>query len=743
MANTTQTIPFDFNETYEKAQNLFSKKGYDVSEGSNTSQLSTILSYFVSQLNTNTAININDLILPLGTKRSNVLQSARELGYEPSQKISYVYNITLTVQNDGDIVIPKFTEFTAGDKTYYYTGSEINDYYYAGDKISLEIKEGVLTSYIQDSNLTILIEADENNEPYEYVDIPFTDVEENGIEVFARYTYNNSTRNESWTKSETFSLDSGMDLFSQKTFLRQENIEFNTPRIYFRIGSVGETLPIGTQLNINVLQTSGTEGAIESTTSISTNINNVEIDRESLVIITQGSDVESIESIKSNAPLFHNAANRAVTKSDYISICNRHQAVKNTFTWDGNSNYYKTPGQIWFSFTPNYVNRSFSVNDTNKKWTLDNAFQFENWYLEDNLIQSENTDAPGVFDYLLNYSIPTLKFSHIHPIYFDFDINLKIAKYNLITPVKETNTEIFNIINNYFKDETTGLERFDSEYFESALMKRISQANNIDDISGVTLDTNYSVTITPSHFDYDKYSLFDSKYNVKHCYIPLELPYESIFDSNDNLIIDNLPKIDTINITENATNDSKQFENVDVRVQFTDSTKEDLLSFMILVDGSPVGRYNIVSTKTQQYIYLDLYSIDTTYTSIPKINESGESGFFTIGNNSYIGYYKPSVYAPLINNVNIYKNVYNVEDGNITSSQIEEFEQDETVLLNDADNKFNLSGFVCGDNRYVIGGTYALNMDVFDNITINISYPSDNIKFSRNVIPRLKSVTFK
>ena len=57
MAKTVETVPYSFDDLYKESKALFNDSGFDVSEGSNTAQLSAVMSYLVSTLNTNTAMN--------------------------------------------------------------------------------------------------------------------------------------------------------------------------------------------------------------------------------------------------------------------------------------------------------------------------------------------------------------------------------------------------------------------------------------------------------------------------------------------------------------------------------------------------------------------------------------------------------------------------------------------------------------------------------------------------------------
>lgn len=184
---TKETIPFSFSDIYSNIQTKFTEKGYDVQEGSNTAQLITAMSYLVSMLNANTAVNINENILTLARKRTNILQDARLLGYEPGNKISYQYELELTLPA-GNFILPKYSKFISGNKTYYYYGEIITLIgVEAGYKLNIIVKEGTLIKSTESSSLTITLgEITENGvtKPQYYVDIPYTNIEDDGIESF-------------------------------------------------------------------------------------------------------------------------------------------------------------------------------------------------------------------------------------------------------------------------------------------------------------------------------------------------------------------------------------------------------------------------------------------------------------------------------------------------------------------------------------------------------------------------------
>ena len=431
-----ETIPFNFDDIFSNVQAKFEANGYDTQPGSNTMQLVTAMSYLISMLNTNTAVNINENLLTLARKRNNILQDARLLGYEPGNKVSYQYELELTLPA-GDFTLQKYTEFVSGSKKYYYFGELIFiPGAVEGQKINIPVKEGTLIKSTQDNALSIIIgEFVENGitKTQYFVDIPYTNIEDSGIEAFLTYYDDNGVlaNKEQWTEIETFTVDS--DTMLNKQFYRLNVIGYNTPRIYFKLPNTGDSLRLGTKIDMNILQSSGSEGAITDTPTTTLNC---EITNYTLKI--QGTEEETEESIKQNAPLFWNSANRAVTKNDYKSICERLTLIDKAFIWDGNDEFPKVPGKIWFSFIPGTYTRKFLKDVYKTVFQLNLLSDETNWFIED-------AEITEIFDYLDVYKIPTLGFIHRQPIFLDFEFNIEVLKYDITSTETEQNQVLFDI----------------------------------------------------------------------------------------------------------------------------------------------------------------------------------------------------------------------------------------------------------------------------------------------------------
>lgn len=579
-----ETVPYNFDELYNALKIKFEEKGYDTAEGSNTSQLVTAMAYLTSMLNVNTSVNINENILSLATKRNNVLQDARMLGYEASKEKSYIYQLELTFDADGSYTIPQYTEFTAGDKSYYYMRSDVtvfsnrksskdiidwvagtynlndvikyNNIYYEVIVASttelpthadwndvtafyityINVKEGTLKLNTENEDIltkTIGSFVDTNGitQIEYYMDIPFQRVEDDGLEIFLTFidVFGLMHSDELWTKSKSLSVDKDDEL--DRKFFRVDNIDYETPRIYFTLNGIGNILRSGTGIKVNVLLTNGIDGEINSLPK--TELSNVNI--ASFSLVSKGTTAETITSIKENAPLLFNTAGRAITKNDYKVITERTTLVGKSEIWGGEDENPQILGQLYFSFVPEVIPRDFIAANENKQYELTSASITNNYFLTNESIRSTNIDAvtgfitdPGIFDTIDEFRPPSLHMNIRNPVYTDITADIKIIKYTSAASKEATREKVFNVINDYFYST---LENFYSEIFTSNVIKRID--TTLTDISGVELSLNFKANLTSHHL----IKISDTEYNID---IYLNMPYDNAFDAFGNVIMESV-----------------------------------------------------------------------------------------------------------------------------------------------------------------------------------------------------------
>jgi hypothetical protein len=679
MGKITKTVPYSFDELFSESRNLFANAGFDTSDGSNTSQLAAVMSYMISALNTNTALNINETLLPYATKRKNILQDARVLGYEAKHKTSYQYRINIRLHKKmcgyGTLTIPKFFCIEANGHTYYFFGNanantayantdlkvnlgslvindkeiipdaltfldnkneEIEDRFLASTvkynntdvtqewekvkktfvanrNVEIVVKEGELISYEKDvASLSKTIgSVTQNGENYvrNYVDIPYTDVENDGIECLVSYFDNSGNYQQNVLFTETtsnfFEIDG--DQFLNRNYIRQDDIEMGTPRLYFRYAGMGSGLPFGSVVNMNILITSGSEGSMGdlnySTVSVEkdtfeikedssnenfesvlsyTNLsiptiasdNNAisDVFDESIVtacdLVKTGTDEETNASIQETAPKVYNSAHRLVTNLDYKAACNRSTYVLDSSVWGGEDEFPKSPGHIWFSFLPEKTSeRGFSANEGNTEYQRNASKLVYNYKEGETKYQYALRQDYYNRNYILNteiksYSIyrdqngPQLKYSgvwgdlinqYVPSLTFHHRHPIYLNfNYNfeiLKYNVKQTTAETHDTLFNALDNCFFGNDSLNLENFDIEYF----HSNIVKRIDYLISDLCGFTSTVSNQLVLNEKTLCSENWDssFKDIYIPLCVPFEKYFDNQGFLDTDRLPKIDT------------------------------------------------------------------------------------------------------------------------------------------------------------------------------------------------------
>lgn len=564
-----ETIPFSFDEIYNELKNRLKRKGYDLSEGSNTSMLVDIMAYLVSMLNANTAVNINETLLAYANKTDNIIADARNLGYEIRKSTSYIYELNITV-GPGTVIIPQYTQFEANGHNYYYIGEKLvfKDLPEAKE-ITIRVKEGTLYRSSENPEtleVTIGKTIIDNVETTQYyIDLPYTNIEDDGIFVQVSYYDENGIYHDHEVFTQADEMIYDVDSNHKNKYIRIDNNEYGTPRIYFKYANMGYGLPVGSKVYITLLETSGENGSagdISDPKIFKCSIPGVAVSKVKLV--QEGQPAESNESIKENAPKYYNSNNRLVTVNDYVAACERDARVKKAIVWGGEDEFPVSPGHIWFSFFPSTYTHTFTYDKDSDSWNRNDSTNIISYgssndelrtqqinfftanYISNSEIRYKNYNsngtlqAKGVWDKLDEIKVPTLEYHHRNPIYCEMSYTIEILKYLLTEDKDKIHEEIFTIIDNCFtgKNESVNFETFDTEYFLASIIKRIDK--RITDISGFNIFQKNRLVLNSKTVCSEQ---VDS--GCLDQYIPLAAPYEAYFDENGYLLIDKLPSIDT------------------------------------------------------------------------------------------------------------------------------------------------------------------------------------------------------
>lgn len=315
-ANTgfLSTTQLDFNtlkqslKTYLQGQSQFSDYDFDAS---NINVLLDILTY-------NTYINNfylnmvgSEMFLDTAQLRESVVSHAKELNYIPRSRTSAKATVDVTIvpgDSPSYIVIPKFQKFTTSvDNTTltFTTANETIVYPIAGNYVAsnLEIYEGsVVTEFFTAAN----------NTKY---NLQSANVDTTSIEVVV-ITSNTNSSNSIWTRADSLY---GLSSTSNVYFL--QGYSNNYYEISFSDGVLGRALTNGNIVKVTYRDTLGDGGNGAYLFGKSNNIQGyANITISTVEAAVDGSDRETINSIKFNAPRYFTTQERAVTALDYANL---------------------------------------------------------------------------------------------------------------------------------------------------------------------------------------------------------------------------------------------------------------------------------------------------------------------------------------------------------------------------------------------------------------------------------------
>jgi hypothetical protein len=279
-----------------------------------------------------------------------VVSHAKLLNYIPKSAVAPKATVRITVNNvsTSTLTLPKFAPFIseAIDEVNYTflttDASTVNVTSNTATFNDIIISQGIAASYNFAYNTA--------TNPKQIFEIPDSDIDTSTLIVNVQESSSNSA-------SETYNLSTNyIDLKpTSKVYFLEEgmNGKYN---IYFGDGIIGKSLVNGNIINLTYITTSGTLAfGANSFTSMSSigGFSNTVI--TSIVSATQGSEKESIASIKYTAPKAYAAQGRAVTKEDYIYLIQNNSTnlpIDSVSVWGGEENDPPVYGQIFCAVKP-------------------------------------------------------------------------------------------------------------------------------------------------------------------------------------------------------------------------------------------------------------------------------------------------------------------------------------------------------------------------------------------------------
>lgn len=282
-------------------------------EGSGFAVLLDVLAYNTHYLGFNANMLANEVYLDSADIRKNIVSLAKMLGYTPSSVRAPSANISIVVNNatGSSLTMDKGTTFTStvdGTTYQFVTNQESTitplDGVYRFSDIS--IYEGTLVTY----RYTV----DSTDVDQKFI-IPSVNADTSTLKVTVQNSSVDATSSVYTLATGVRSLDN-----TSKVYFLQET-DTGKFQIYFGDGVLGRKLSDGNIVILEYVVTNKEEANGAATFTLSSSIDgfsNVSVTTNS--VAQGGSEAESKESIRFNAPLQYAAQDRAVTATDYETL---------------------------------------------------------------------------------------------------------------------------------------------------------------------------------------------------------------------------------------------------------------------------------------------------------------------------------------------------------------------------------------------------------------------------------------
>ena len=343
---TVDELNFELIKTnfisYLKAQDQFRDYNFDASGMQVLLDLLAYNTYYNSfYLN----MVVNEAFLSTAQKRNSVVNLARSLNYTPKSVTSSVITGTAlftTTGNPASITVPAYTTFsgTVDGVTYIFntveavTVSPVSSVY----STELTLKEG---RYIAQRYTVNVNDADQRFLIFN------AGVDTSTLTVSILNSSTDSTKRV-FTKAEDFVEITAL---SQVYFL--EEVEDGLYEIFFGDDVIGVALDNNNVIVLEYLVSNGKNANdienLNYTGSI-TNVTDVTFTEDGPS--SNGSDRETINKIKFNAPKAYEAQNRVVTTEDYRALLLRQSNVRSVSVWGGEDNDPPTYATVFISVIP-------------------------------------------------------------------------------------------------------------------------------------------------------------------------------------------------------------------------------------------------------------------------------------------------------------------------------------------------------------------------------------------------------
>ena len=331
-------------------------------EGSTLSTLLDVLAYNTYYTAFNANMVVNEAFLESATLRDNVVSLAKQIGYLPKSSVSptAVLNINadFSTQNNIPSIVkmPRGSQFLTRINGTTYSFITAKDYVVGLNSQSVaefqdvEIKEGnyVIETFTFNSAI-----------PQRFI-LQNSGIDTSTLKVTVRPTFNSTSVVEYRLADNII----GFDGTSQVFFLQEGEDE--RYEIIFGDGILGKKLDSNNYIEVSYITTNGSAANAARVFSygavledqVGGNDYAPTITLTTTTAASGGESLETVDSIKRNAPKFFNTQNRAVTADDYESIIRRiFPAIADIVCFGGEDASPPEYGKVKIVLKPSYATK--------------------------------------------------------------------------------------------------------------------------------------------------------------------------------------------------------------------------------------------------------------------------------------------------------------------------------------------------------------------------------------------------
>ena len=313
-------------KTFLQSQSEFQDYNF---EGSGFAILLDLLAYNTHYLGFNANMLANEMYLDSADIRKNIVSLAKMLGYTPTSAKSPTASLNILINNasGASVTMSKGTIFTSSinGNSYQFVTNQIhtltplNGVYQFSN---IPVYEGTLTTFKYTVN---------TSDPDQRFIIPSANADTTTLKVQVQNSSGDTTTSTYSLATSITSLDS-----TSRVYFLQE-VEDGKFEIYFGDGVIGKSLSDGNIVIMEYIVTNKTESNGASNFALSGSIETFsDVSITAASVAQGGSEPQTKESIRYNAPLQYSSQDRAVTTGDYeTKVLELYPNAQSVSAWGG------------------------------------------------------------------------------------------------------------------------------------------------------------------------------------------------------------------------------------------------------------------------------------------------------------------------------------------------------------------------------------------------------------------------